>query len=132
MFAYILARGLYWYLDRRFQAEQKPISPLVAHAPNDTRRIPPQYNGDYDKFLKENFPAPQLEVNERTEINDQRLHEEETLSTYDWIDQKAGTVRIPIDRAMELMAQRGLPVRTQAASSEAAKVSAAKEKGSKK
>ena len=114
MIAYVLARGLFWYLDHRYQTEQKPISPLVTSAPGDTRRIPPQYNGDYEKFLKESFPAPQLEVNERTELNDERLREENTLSTYDWVDQKAGTVRIPIDRAMELMVQRGLPVRAQA------------------
>jgi len=36
------------------------------------------------------------------------------LNSYDWIDQKAGTVRIPIDRAMQLLAQRGLPTRPQA------------------
>jgi hypothetical protein len=42
------------------------------------------------------------------------------LATYDWVDQKAGTVRIPIDRAMELIAQRGLPMRTQAVAEGAA------------
>jgi len=61
--------------------------------------------------LKEGFPSPQLEVNERTELNDERLREENTLSTYDYVDKNAGTVRIPIDRAMELVAQRGLPTR---------------------
>ncbi len=40
------------------------------------------------------------------------MKEEQTLSSYDYIDQKAGTVRIPIDRAMDLIAQRGLPVRS--------------------
>jgi hypothetical protein len=113
LLAYVIVRGLFSYLDHRFETEQKPISPLVAHAPADTRRIPPQYGGDYEKFLKEGFPAPQLEVNERTELNDERMREENTLSTYDWVDQKAGTVRIPIDRAMELLAQRGMPVRSQ-------------------
>ena len=115
LFAYLLVRGLFWYLDRRFETDQPPMSPLVANAPTDTRRIPPEYNGDYEKFLKQSFPAPQLEVNERTELNDERLREENTLSTYDWVDQKAGTVRIPIDRAMDLLAQRGLPVRSQTA-----------------
>ena len=31
------------------------------------------------------------------------------LSTYGWTDKKAGVVRIPIDRAMELQLERGLP-----------------------
>lgn len=33
----------------------------------------------------------------------------ETLSTYGWVDRKAGVVRIPIERALELVAQRGVP-----------------------
>ncbi len=138
LFAFLLVRGLFWYLDRRFETDQPPMSPLVANAPTDTRRIPPEYNGNYEKYLKQGFPAPQLEVNERTELNDERLREENTLSTYDWVDQKGGTVRIPIDRAMELLAQRGLPVRGQAAEPSAqppAKAAPSKpqeKKGSKK
>jgi len=47
-------------------------------------------------------------------INDFRLQEEKKLNSYGWIDQKAGIARIPIDRAMQLLAQRGLPTRLQA------------------
>ena len=115
--AYFVVEGLFWYLDKRAEATQTPVSPLVTSVPKDTRRIPPQYGNDYDKYLKEGFPAPQLETDERTELNGIRQREAETLSTYGWVDQKAGTVRIPIDRAMELLAQRGLPVRSQAVSS---------------
>jgi hypothetical protein len=115
---YFVVKGLYWYLDRRYEAEQPSMSPLLASSPKDTRRIPAKYDGDYEKYLKEGFPAPQLEVNESTELNDERLREENTLSTYDWVDKSAGTVRIPIDRAMDIVAQRGLPVRSQATASE--------------
>jgi len=111
---YFVVNGLFWYLDKHFEAQQTPVSPLVTNAPSDTRRLPPQYKENYEKYLKEGFPVPQLEVNERTELNDERLREENMLSTYDYIDKSAGTVRIPIDRAMELIAQRGLPVRSQA------------------
>jgi hypothetical protein len=111
--AYVVAKGLYWYLDKHFEAAQTPVSPLVTNAPKDTRTVPPQYDGNYEKYLKEDFPAPQLEIDERTELNGERLREADALSTYGWVDQKAGTVRIPIDRAMELLAQRGLPVRSQ-------------------
>jgi hypothetical protein len=55
-----------------------------------------------------------LETNERLEINDFRLQEEKTLNSYGWVDKQAGVARIPIDRAMELLAQRGLPTRPQA------------------
>jgi hypothetical protein len=138
--SYFIVRGLYAFLERHFEAEQTPVSPLVTNAPVDTRHLPQKYKtdsqgADYEKYLNENFPAPQLETDERTQLNEIRLHEEDTLSTYDWLDQKAGTVRIPIDRAMDLLAQRGLPVRTQMPSAQSAQSQAeaapAKTKGKK-
>ncbi|HWJ48794.1 MAG TPA: hypothetical protein VNS62_14160 [Candidatus Udaeobacter sp.] len=110
--------GLYHFLENRSQANQAPVSPLVANAPADTRRLPPEYTtdsegNDYEKYLEKNFPAPQLETDERTELNKERLREENILSTYDYVDQNAGSLHIPIDRAMDLLAQRGLPTRTQ-------------------
>ncbi|MGI9115076.1 MAG: hypothetical protein ACR2FX_08590 [Chthoniobacterales bacterium] len=33
------------------------------------------------------------------------------LNTYGWIDKQAGIIRIPIERAMDLIAQRGLATR---------------------
>lgn len=131
---YFIVNGIFSYFDKRFEAEQAPVSPLVKNAPADTRHIPPQYNGDYEKYLKEQFPAPQLEVNERTELNDVRLREENTLSSYDWVDQKSGIVRIPIDRAMDLLAQRGLPLGSGATGASGAgtkSASAGKTKGTK-
>jgi hypothetical protein len=141
--SYFLVRGIYAFLEHRSEAEQTPVSPLVTNAPADTRHIPPQYKTDaegpdYEKYLKKDFPAPQLEINERTELNDERLREENTLSTYDYVDKSAGTVRIPIDRAMELIAERGLPARSQGtatAATDAAKkpdTAQPKKKGSKK
>lgn len=123
-----IAQGVYKYFESHFEAQQTPVSPLVTAAPSDTRRIPPQYGNDYEKYLREGFPAPQLEVNERTELNDIRLREANTLNTYDYVDKNAGTVRIPIERAMDLLAQRGLPVRSQGA---AMQPQPEKKKGSK-
>jgi hypothetical protein len=107
--AYVVAAILYSYLEKRSNAEQAPVNPLVTSAPADTRHI----SRDYPQNA---FPNPKLEEDERGQLNGIRLHEEETLSTYDYIDKNAGTVRIPIDRAMDLIAQRGLPTRTQSAS----------------
>jgi len=61
----------------------------------------------------EKFPEPRLEKDERKNLKDARVAEDETLYSYGWVDEKAGVVRIPIDRAMELIAQRGLPTRLQ-------------------
>lgn len=104
-----VVNGIYHYLEKRTEAEQAPVSPLVTNAPKDTRHLPT----DYRDYLKQNFPSPQLEIDERTQLDQIRLHEEDTLATYGWVDQQAGIVRIPIERAMDLIAQRGLPTRTE-------------------
>jgi hypothetical protein len=111
VFIYFLADGIYSYLEKQSEAQQAPVSPLVTNAPKDTRQL----SADYKDYLRQSFPAPQLEIDERGQLDKIRIGEEETLSSYDWVDQKAGTVRIPIDRAMDLLAQRGLPVRAQGA-----------------
>jgi hypothetical protein len=57
-------------------------------------------------------PAPQLETANGQVLEELHTKEDALLNHYTWIDQKAGTVRIPIDRAMELVLQRGLPVQS--------------------
>jgi hypothetical protein len=108
-------RGFYAYLDHREKAAQPALSPLVANIPTDTRHIAPEYPQGA-------FPDPRLEVDERGQLNGIRIAEENTLYSYGWIDEKAGTMRIPIERAMDLLVQRGLPVRSQAVVSNIAPV----------
>jgi len=55
------------------------------------------------------FPKPRLEVQPGAELSTLRAAEDADLNSYGWIDQKTGTVRIPIDRAMQLLLERGLP-----------------------
>ena len=112
LFTFFLADGIYSYLDKRSEAEQAPVNPLVTNAPENTRLIPKDYP-------QTEFPNPRLETDERGQLNSIRLREEETLASYGYIDKNAGTIRIPIDRAMDLIAQRGLPVRAQSATGEA-------------
>jgi len=59
-------------------------------------------------------PAPRLQVVPRQELQELRAHEEEILHNYRWIDRNAETVGLPIDRAIELLAQRGVPTREEA------------------
>ena len=98
---YFVIWGLYHFLDARQRSRQGQQSPLVKQVETDTRIVSP------DEIKK--FPQPRLERNERIEIKDFRLKEEQTLNSYGWVDEKAGVVRIPIERAMQLVAQRGLP-----------------------
>jgi len=55
------------------------------------------------------FPAPRLQTDDVYDLHVLRGKEDLYLNHYTWVDKNAGTVRIPIERAMELIAQRGLP-----------------------
>jgi hypothetical protein len=57
--------------------------------------------------------APRLQQFPVNEVYTFRQQEEDVLKNYRWIDRNAGRVQIPIDEAMRLTVERGLPVRTQ-------------------
>jgi len=57
----------------------------------------------------ERFPAPRLQTSSSDDMAEMRVHEEGLLKSYGWINRDTGTVRIPIERAMDLITQRGLP-----------------------
>jgi len=58
-------------------------------------------------------PGPRLVVDPGQDMQELRASEDAILNTYGWIDRGKGIVRIPIDRAIELVAQKGLPTRAQ-------------------
>ena len=61
-----------------------------------------------------NFPEPRLEIDDGNQATaDLHAREDLLLEHYSTVDGQPGTIRIPIERAMELIAQRGLPVVTQ-------------------
>lgn len=57
------------------------------------------------------FIGPRLQVSPPDDVAEMRANEEQILSSYGWADRDAGTVRIPIERAMDLLVERGLPAR---------------------
>lgn len=54
-------------------------------------------------------PAPNLQVDPRQQLLDLRADEERVLTSYGWVDQINGLTRIPIERAMEMLVEQGLP-----------------------
>ena len=56
-------------------------------------------------------PEPRLQPDPVADNNDMRALEQQRLNSYGWVDQSAGTAHIPIDRAIDLVAQRGIPAR---------------------
>ena len=83
-------RGLFWH----FQSTQ-PLGPEVTPF-KSARELP---------------PVPRLQPDPRQDLAHMKEQQEEILNSYGWADQGTGKVRIPIDRAMDLLLQRGLPVR---------------------
>jgi hypothetical protein len=54
---------------------------------------------------------PRFEAQPGSALEQLRASENAQLNSYGWVDQASGTVHIPIQRAMDLVLQRGLPVR---------------------
>jgi len=100
--------GVFRGLDQYMVSHMKPASPLLeSKMETYTRRM-------QEKDIM-NFPAPRLDGGEKpTDVNNLHLHENSVLhiAQPEWSNPSAGEVRIPIDRAMDLIATRGLPART--------------------
>jgi hypothetical protein len=90
--AFLSLRWLFGY----FQKAENPGS-LVAAPFADVRPLP---------------PAPRIQSNPGADMQSYFQSQQNLLNTYGWIDRQNGIVRLPIDRAMELVLQRGLPARS--------------------
>lgn len=85
------------------------------------------------------FPAPRPVIAakksdiapHRDFVSFQRQQQSE-LNTYGWIDREHGVVRIPVERAMELLAERGLPVRAEPSKNEKSPLQLQQERAAEK
>ncbi len=96
--------GMFRFLEGQITGQDPEDTPVVAE---QRRREPPSA----DPAAR--FPQPRLQSNAAEENARQRFAEERVLASYGWLDPQSGVVRIPIDRAMDLVAQRGLPARAE-------------------
>ena len=62
------------------------------------------------------IPGPRLQANPAGDLAALREHESQILTSYGWVERQRGIARIPIDRAMALLAERGWPRPTSPAS----------------
>ncbi len=53
--------------------------------------------------------APPLQPDPQSDLHAVRAEEQAQIDGYGWVDRQAGIVRIPVDRAMDLLLQRGVP-----------------------
>ena len=115
---YFILVGMYRFLDAQDRARQAPLNPMAVKSGSDPATM--SYKEIRDK-AEQDFPKPVLEHNERSQFTGEVAKQDEVLGSYDWVDQKNGVVRIPIDRAIDIVAEHGLPV---IPAGEAAKASA--------
>jgi len=114
---YFILIGMYRFLDNYDRTHQPAANPMAASTGVDPQTM------NYKQILEhaqQTFPKPVLEHSEQTQYMEELKKENEILGSYDWVDQRNGVARIPIDRAMDLVAQRGLPVVSQADAARAA------------
>lgn len=109
-----LMAGLFFFLDRR--ADESGAVRSATAAPPLQAHPGPQMLGVLTPTTTPTVIGPSEPLNLRSF----REREDAVLSTYDWVDRNAGTVRIPIERAKELLLERGLPVRGQTPAAPAA------------
>ena len=61
--------------------------------------------------MTQKFPTPRVQTDDgNQDVADLHAREDLLLDNYTWVDQSQGKVRIPIERAMQIIAQKGLPV----------------------
>jgi hypothetical protein len=95
--------GMYRYLDN-YQARSAPrLSPLQNVHPDQP-----------DRRAVEQFPLPRLQADPVADMNKFRAQEDAVLSSSGPSVAQSGASRIPIERAMDILAERGLPTRPQA------------------
>ena len=56
-------------------------------------------------------PELRLQTTAPLDLKRYRADQDKILAGYGWVDPQAGVVRIPVERAMELLLQKGYPVR---------------------
>jgi hypothetical protein len=94
--AVIIHVALYWLLSYYRERDAQHREPVTAVGPIDEPRA-----------------VPRLQVAPPADLAQMRAAEETALGTYGWIDRDKNIVRLPIERAMEIIAEKGLPVRNQ-------------------
>ncbi len=102
VFVQVLVWAYFKYLGRSQYAGRPTTNPIMT----SSRQLE-EIGGD----PAVNFPAPRLQPDPPADLNKFREREEQILNSYGWVDQKAGTVHIPIERAIDMLANSGLPVR---------------------
>jgi hypothetical protein len=78
-----------------FFVQHQPLGPPASPF-EDVRQLPPE---------------PRLQTTAPEDFKRYRAEQDKILESYGWVDAQAGIVRIPIQRAMDMLLEKGYPVR---------------------
>jgi hypothetical protein len=82
------------FVMRGFTHEEKQLTLLA----------PPRFAGDTGEY-----PSPRIQADPADELKKMKADDLGRLNNYGWVDRKAGVAHIPVDRAIEILARKGLP-----------------------
>ncbi len=103
IFCQVLVWGVFEWMDARAR-DRDVVRPALAAAPVEPAIVDGRIEGA-------SRSGPAILVNEPATLGIFREAEALELTTYGWVDRNTGVVRIPIERAKELILERGLPSR---------------------
>ena len=86
--------ALWWLFDHLSVRESKLSPPVPALIKAEAPKAP---------------PAPRLQASPQLDMRNMLQEEDAVLDSYGWVDPDRGIVRVPVERAMEIIAQKGLP-----------------------
>jgi hypothetical protein len=111
---HIALYGLYMFFDHMAEKQNPPQNPMVQYekkAGNDTMSAESQ--AETAKRLNRTFGGnalnPMLQVDDVHDMDMMRRAQDSQIAEYQWTNKGTGSVRIPVDRAMDLIVERGLP-----------------------
>jgi hypothetical protein len=110
VFCQVLVWGMFRVMAHIQRVNDEPRAPMAGPAAQPSI----DENGAGGRLVTGLPPnnAPGLLVSEPVVLGEFRTQEDQELSTYGWVNKGVGTVRLPIERAKELVLQHGLPTRS--------------------
>lgn len=118
--------GTWRLLDRRARAADTSVSKINADREAADVAGAPLMDQVNTLERRGRQPAgPKLLTNEQVWLRGIRASDTAAVTTYGWVNKDAGVVRLPIERAKQLILERGLPVTTPAADAAAPAADAA-------
>ncbi len=91
VFSFALTSVLFEFFEQRANSMNNPVSPM--------------------QVIDEKPPGTRLQVTPGLDLREIRREEEERLEGYGWVDEGAGVAHIPVDAAIEVLLEKGLPTR---------------------